>query len=109
MGHQADLASNGREAIANLASNAYDLVLMDIQMPEMDGLEATAVIRDPSSNVLDHQVPIVAMTAHAMQGDQERCLEGGMDDYVTKPIRPEMIQAAIERQLARRPATSAGS
>ena len=78
----------------------YDLVLMDMQMPEMDGLEATRVIRDPNSAVLNHRVPIIAMTAHAMKGDREKCLEAGMDDYVSKPIQPDILRKAIEAALA---------
>jgi CheY-like chemotaxis protein len=72
---------------------------MDIQMPEMDGYEATKTIRAPQSNVRNHNVPIIAMTAHAMKGDRERCIEAGMDDYVSKPIRPEQLLEAIKRFL----------
>jgi HPt (histidine-containing phosphotransfer) domain-containing protein len=74
---------------------------MDVQMPEMDGFEATRRIRDPNSSVLHHEVPIIAMTAHAMPGDRERCLEAGMDDYVTKPISPQALAEAIDRWLPR--------
>ena len=70
-------------------------------MPEMDGLEATAVIRDPGSEVLDHDVPIIAMTAHAMKGDREKCLRSGMDAYIAKPINPESLLEAIEGCLFR--------
>jgi HPt (histidine-containing phosphotransfer) domain-containing protein len=70
-------------------------------MPKMDGFEATARIRDPQSAVLHHHVPIIAMTAHAMQGDRDRCLEAGMDDYVTKPISPEALATALDRWLPR--------
>jgi len=76
--------ANGAEAVRSLELLPYDLVLMDVQMPEMDGLEATRHIRDAHSAVRNHGIPIIAMTAHALHGDKERCLEAGMDDYVTK-------------------------
>lgn len=85
-GHQVIVANNGREAIAALEQERFDLVLMDIQMPEMSGLEATAVIRAREQETGAH-IPIVAMTAHAMQGDRERCLAAGMDGYISKPIQ----------------------
>ena len=99
LGLRADAVADGAEAIRALETIPYDLVLMDVQMPEMDGLEATARIRDPRSSVLHHRVPIIAMTAHAMQGDRDRCLEAGMDDYVTKPISPEALATALDRWL----------
>ena len=95
MGYRADLASNGLEAIESIARQPYDLVLMDVQMPEMDGLEASRriVARWPR-----RQRPrIVAMTANAMQGDREACIAAGMDDYVTKPIRVDELVAALAR------------
>ncbi len=101
LGLRADAVGDGAEAVRALETIPYDLVLMDVQMPEMDGLEATARIRDPMSAVLHHHVPIVAMTAHAMQGDRDRCLEAGMDDYVTKPISPDALAAALDRWLPR--------
>jgi PAS domain S-box-containing protein len=88
MGLHADAAANGVEAIKALEFIPYDLVLMDIQMPEMDGLEAARRIRHPESTVLNRRIPIIAMTAHAMQGDRDKCLEAGMDDYITKPVTP---------------------
>jgi CheY-like chemotaxis protein/HPt (histidine-containing phosphotransfer) domain-containing protein len=99
LGLQADAVANGAEAIAALESIRYDLVLMDVQMPKMDGLEATAHIRDPQSAVRNHSIPVVAMTAHAMQGDRERCLEAGMNDYVTKPVSPQALADALARWL----------
>ena len=72
---------------------------MDVQMPEMDGFEATRIIRDPNSDVLDHTVPIVAMTANAMTGDREACLKAGMDDYISKPIDPQEFFRALERRF----------
>jgi PAS domain S-box-containing protein len=86
LGLCADAVANGAEAIKALESIPYDLVLMDVQMPVMDGLEATRQIRSPGSAVLNHWIPIIAMTAHALQGDRERFLESGMNDYVSKPV-----------------------
>jgi two-component system sensor histidine kinase/response regulator len=103
LGLGAQVVANGAEALRALAADPYDLVLMDVQMPEMDGLEATRRVRDPGSAVLNHAVPIIAMTAHAMKGDRERCLAAGMDDYVTKPILPEALATALDRWLPREP------
>ena len=75
------------------------MVFMDIQMPVMDGIEATKVIRDPASKVRNHQVPIIAMTAHAMKGDREVCLQSGMDDYISKPIEPQELLQVIEKYV----------
>jgi HPt (histidine-containing phosphotransfer) domain-containing protein len=77
----------------------YDVVLMDVQMPEMDGLAATRKIRDPQSAVANHGIPIIAMTAHALQGDRETCLDAGMSDYVTKPVSPQALANALEKWL----------
>ncbi len=109
LGLRADPVPNGVEAVRALELIPYDLVLMDVQMPGMDGLEATRQIRDPGSGVLNREVPIIAMTAHAMKGDRERCLEAGMDDYVTKPIVPEALAAAIDRWLPQADAAPAGA
>lgn len=98
-GFRVDCAANGREAIKALESFNYDIVLMDVQMPEMDGLEATKIIRDPYSNVLNHNVKIIAMTAHAMQGDKDRCINAGMNDYTNKPIQPQELLHIIEKQI----------
>jgi CheY-like chemotaxis protein len=98
-GYNADVVSNGKEAIKALQNIRYDLVLMDVSMPEMDGYEATRVIRDPRSNVQNHKVPIVAMTAHAMREDRKRCLEAGMDEYISKPVRPERLREVAEMFL----------
>jgi two-component system sensor histidine kinase/response regulator len=95
-GYRAHAVANGQEAVRALEMANYDLVLMDVQMPEMDGLEATQIIRNHSSRVKNHDVPIIAMTAHAMQGDRERCLEAGMTDYTSKPIQPQALMEAIE-------------
>jgi two-component system, sensor histidine kinase and response regulator len=97
-GHQATVAANGREVLALLERGAFDVVLMDVQMPEMDGLEATAAIRDRERATGGH-LPIVALTAHAMKGDAERCLEAGMDAYLAKPLQPRELLAAIDGVL----------
>ena len=101
MGFRADAVANGQEAIQALKMGPYDIVFMDVQMPVMDGFEATRQIRNPQSAVRDHKVPVIAMTAHAMKGDRERCLEAGMDDYVPKPISPKTLAEALERWLPR--------
>jgi CheY-like chemotaxis protein len=95
MGYRADVAANGLETIQALERQPYDVVLMDVQMPEMDGLEATRQIRARWPNA--EQPRIIAMTANAMQGDREICLEAGMDDYVSKPIRVEELIQALAR------------
>ncbi len=93
-GHSVTIASNGKEAVDLLERQTFDLVLMDVQMPEMDGLEATAVIRQQEEGTERH-MPIVALTAHAMMGDREKCLEAGMDGYVTKPVQPPVLFQAM--------------
>ena len=95
-GHTVVVAGNGKEALAALEKQSFDLVLMDVQMPEMDGFEATIAIREKEKTSGNH-VPIIAMTAHAMVGDKERCLEAGMDDYISKPIRPEELNDFLKR------------
>ncbi|MDD5484011.1 MAG: response regulator [Kiritimatiellae bacterium] len=95
MGHSANAVSNGLEAIKALEMMPYDLVLMDVQMPEMDGLEATAVIRDPASQVRDHDIPVLALTAHAMDNDRKKCLAAGMTGYIVKPVGMESLNHAI--------------
>jgi CheY-like chemotaxis protein/HPt (histidine-containing phosphotransfer) domain-containing protein len=115
MGYQADIANNGLEAIRALERQPYDVVLMDVQMPELDGLETTRRIRqrqlDPGAPSSFHRpIVIIAMTANAMHGDREKCVAAGMEDYIAKPVRPEMLQAAIERaaeQLGRAAGTGA--
>ena len=90
-GYNADPVANGKEAVKALEEKEYDLVLMDVQMPEMDGFEATGVIRDEHSGVLNKNVPIIAMTAHAMKGDRQKCLDLGMSDYISKPIDAQLL------------------
>ena len=100
-GHHVVVAGNGREALEALEKGSFDLVFMDVQMPEMDGLEATAAIRDKEKSSGLHQ-PIIALTAHAMKGDREKCLAGGMDGYLTKPIRPPELDGILEEYVSRR-------
>src|SRR6185503_325760 len=90
-------------ALDRAGSNGFDLVLMDVQMPELDGLAATGVIRERERARGGH-IPIVAMTAHAMQGDRDRCLSAGMDEYLAKPIRPDELVELVERVADRHPA-----
>jgi two-component system sensor histidine kinase/response regulator len=104
-GHQVHLATNGREAVTAFEQSGdsrFDIVLLDMQMPEMDGMEATAAIRECEKRSGRH-VPIIALTAHAMKGDKERCLSAGMDGYISKPIRPDHLFAEIERCLGGTP------
>ena len=119
MGYKADVANNGLECLAALERQPYDIVFMDVQMPEMDGLEATRQIRERQKNPAStghfkSNIAIVAMTANAMQGDREKCLSAGMDDYVAKPVRPDDVRLIIERWGSRASAansaeTSAGT
>ena len=104
-GHSVAVAGNGKEALANFASETFDLILMDVQMPALDGFEAAAAIRECEKSTNSH-IPIVAMTAHAMKGDRERCLEAGMDDYVSKPIQTQEFLDVIEN-LALAPTSGA--
>ena len=95
-GHRAVVVENGRQALAALARETFDVVLMDVQMPELDGFETTAAIRERERGTPRH-VPIVALTAHAMKGDAERCLASGMDAYLAKPLQAAELVAAIAR------------
>ena len=94
-GHRVVVASNGREALEALRKDAFDLVLMDVQMPEMDGLEATRALRD-LERVSGRHLPVIALTAHAMKGDRDRCLAAGMDGYLSKPIPAADLLQTIE-------------
>jgi CheY-like chemotaxis protein len=90
-----DFASNGFEALEAVQQKSYDIVLMDVQMPQMDGLEATRLLR---ANEASHEhVPIIATTAHAMSGDRERCVRAGMDDYLTKPVKGQELVAMLAK------------
>ncbi len=99
MGHRVVLAANGVEALQALNNTDFDLILMDVQMPEMDGFEATAKIRAQELRSGSH-IPVIAMTAHAMTGDRERCLSAGMDDYISKPISAKELRDVIEKQFS---------
>jgi CheY-like chemotaxis protein/HPt (histidine-containing phosphotransfer) domain-containing protein len=112
MGYRGDMAANGREALAALDRQPYDLIFMDVMMPEMDGMEATQIIRERQKKQAEFpnyksSIIIVAMTANAMQGDREKCLAAGMDDYLAKPVRLEDIRTIIERWGAIAAATDA--
>ena len=100
-GYRTDVVSNGKEAVEAMERIPYDIVLMDCQMPQMDGYEATKEIRSSQSKVLNHKVPVIAMTARAMKGDREKCLAAGMDDYIPKPIHPEKFLKVIEKWLVK--------
>lgn len=104
LGYSCDVAANGQEAFEAVVRGDYAAVLMDCQMPEMDGFEATRAIREYEAREnLERRIPIIAMTANAMAGDRERCLDAGMDDYVSKPIHPESLVAALDRWIEVRP------
>jgi CheY-like chemotaxis protein len=104
-GHTPVMVTNGREAVDALRREQVDLVLMDLQMPEMDGFEATAIIRDREMATGDH-LPIIALTAHAMEGDRQRCLDAAMDGYISKPVKAVELFEVIDRVMAaaRKPA-----
>ena len=96
MGYRADIASNGLEAVESIERQIYDVILMDVQMPEMDGLDATRNIRKLKDATQPH---IIAMTANAMEGDREMCIAAGMDDYISKPIRVnELVEALLKTE-----------
>lgn len=99
-GHRVSVAGNGFEALAAWRKESFDLVFMDVQMPEMDGYEATAAIRKEEKNSGGH-VQVIALTAHAMKGDRDKCLAAGMDGYLSKPIRPQELDEVLEKQVAR--------
>ena len=109
LGYAADVVATGDEVLRAVADVAYDLVLMDCQMPGMDGFEATRRIRRSEGSASNPRVPIVAMTAHAMAGDRDRCLAAGMDDYLCKPFRPRELGAVLDRWLATEPASASAS
>jgi signal transduction histidine kinase/ActR/RegA family two-component response regulator len=98
-GYRYDIAHNGQEALDRYTPEAYSAILMDVQMPFMDGLETTSHIRAVEKNKAAARVPIIAMTAHALKGDRERCIKAGMDDYITKPFNPHQLQAVLVKHL----------
>ena len=99
IGYRVDVADNGSEALKLLEKNDYALVLMDCMMPVLDGYEATAAIRDPASNVRNHAIPVIAITANAMREDRDKCLAAGMDDYLSKPVEVAALRAMLEKWL----------
>ena len=107
-GHRVVIAGNGREAVLALEKETFDLVLMDVQMPEMDGFQATGAIREKEKGTEIHQ-EVIALTAHAMTGDRERCLAAGMDGYLSKPIRPQELDDLLQKYVDRRMGVAAGS
>jgi len=100
IGFRADAVTNGQDAIDALKKTDYDLVLMDCQMPGMDGYDATKLIREPNSGIKNNNVPIIAMTAHAMKGDKDKCLAMGMNDYLPKPVKPKMLADMLEKWIS---------
>ena len=98
-GHEAALAEDGPEALRALAAEDFDAVLMDVLMPGLDGLELTRLIRAGAHKVRNPNIPIIAVTANAMKGDEDACLQAGMNAYVAKPIRPDSLRSVIERVL----------
>lgn len=99
IGYRADVASEGKEAIEALKKHPYSLVLMDIQMPGMDGFEATGLIRENTDGILNPDVPIIAMTAHALKGYREECISAGMNDYISKPVKTDQLKKVISRYI----------
>lgn len=97
MGCEVDLAENGKEALEKWKSNTYDLILMDVQMPEMDGYQTTRQIREREAG--KNRAIIVALTANALQGDREKCLASGMDDYISKPIEVSKLEEILNKYL----------
>lgn len=97
LGYHCDIVENGKEALNVLEEEQYDLVFMDLQMPEMNGYDAVKMIRNPASDVLDHDIPVIAITAHAMKGDREECLKNGFSDYLSKPFIDDQLESIVQR------------
>jgi len=102
LGYEVDIAGNGQEALKKIYSKDYALILMDCMMPEMNGYEATALIRDHTSSVRNHDIPIIALTGNALLADREKCLAAGMDDYLTKPLEFALLAAMLEKWLGKK-------
>ncbi|HOV14857.1 MAG TPA: response regulator, partial [Spirochaetota bacterium] len=98
-GYRVDCVSNGHEVISKIETEKYDIILMDIEMPEMDGIETTIKIREIEKNKNLKNIPIIALTAYAMKGDRDKCINVGMNDYVSKPIRVDLLFSKIEKYL----------
>jgi len=109
LGHHVAVARHGREAIDMLCQSRYDVVLMDCQMPEMDGFEATRIIRDPASDVLDHEVPVVAMTANAFPEDRARAVACGMNDFLAKPVDRSVLASMLAKWVKSEPQEGQGA
>ena len=97
LGYQAIAAESGRDALQLLAESRFDLVLMDCQMPECDGYTTTEMIRSPENSTLQPDIPVIALTADSSTGIEERCLAAGMNDYLTKPVKPEFLRSVINK------------
>jgi CheY-like chemotaxis protein len=97
-GHKVKVAGDGKQTISSWEKGTFDLILMDVQMPKMDGLEATRIIRSKEREKKSHTL-VIAMTAHALKGDRERCLEAGMDDYIAKPLNPNDLIEIINKNI----------
>ena len=97
LGHEYEIAHNGKEAVEKYANDEFGLILMDVQMPEMDGYEATKIIRERESKGLNSYTPIIAMTSHVRIEDRQRCIAAGMDEYISKPFREEELKQVIEK------------
>ncbi len=109
LGYHADFVSNGEEAVRIMAKRHYDMVLMDCVMPVMDGFEATGVIRDPASPVLDHQVPVIAMTAGFVEGHEAKYMDAGMNDYIAKPIMLPKLAATVTKLVTLHPGNNSNN
>ena len=107
LGHQADAVGNGAEALERLRKADYNIVLMDCEMPGMDGYETARRIREPSNRICNPDIPIIAVTAHAMAGDREKCIAAGMNDYIPKPIEPRQLAEVLPKWMGRPPSTNA--